>query len=269
VVYGLRNARDSKIGLESHLEAIPRSLVVSTVQGSEPLSSCIAFTGVREMSRWIVFPLLGLVCLVARGEEDGQEENRAKERAPSKQVLRKKFAAARVAYDSTSGVLTLRYDFLRKEQLNDWELPRTPLQPAQRLRGIRIAPEEILKHRAVFEQASCRFQFAVGALHNRGRLISVGEEGDAVMVRHRESHGRVFEIRDRQTVTQGGLEFLVFLSVGAGRTALRVNNNELAILKAPSTAFSLSLHGGDNGTDFGVIEISGKPDADWFAELSE
>lgn len=178
--------------------------------------------------------------------------------------LRRKFAASKVGFDVKSGVLTLGYDFTKAEQLGDWEPSQTPLERARRIKGIRIGPEDQLKHRAVFERGSCLFHFAVHEKQHRGDVAAAGTD---VVVWHKENNGRVFRIGDRDTRTPGGFDFRVLLTAGDGRSALKVNNNELAVRKAPSMPFSFQLLGGENGTDFGSCEISGEPDASWFASV--
>jgi len=52
--------------------------------------------------------------------------------------------------------------------------------------------------------------------------------------------------------------------VHSERCELAVNGAaEVAVKQGPGKSFQFTLHGGDNGADFGTVTISGRPEKRW------
>jgi hypothetical protein len=59
----------------------------------------------------------------------------------------------------------------------------------------------------------------------------------------------------------------IALAVDKGQARLRVNNGEVAAGCANAKPFQFVFLGGDNGAEYGELEITGKPDEEWLKAL--
>jgi hypothetical protein len=188
-----------------------------------------------------------------------------KRRVVDQKTLRKAFGASKATYDPKSGILSLSYDFMRPEQLRDWEASSTPPEKGKLLKGVRLVPEDSLKHRGVFVEGSCAFHFAIANPSYRGAVLSAGD--DVVVLQHPNGNaGRTFTIGNKTLALGnfGATSFRVVIDIAAERTMLKVNDGDVGMKRLPSGGFQFALYGGDNGADFGAVTISGQPEPEWF-----
>ncbi len=195
-----------------------------------------------------------------------------KEPVIDQKALRKAFSASRSSYDKKTGILTLAYDFIRPEQLKDWEVDNTKPAKARSGKGIRVGPAESLVHRAVFQEGRCSFTYRIGDVTDKGGVISAGK---VATVNQREWNRRRFLVLngrdhfhpdDKHATVENAsiLQFNAVVGIEDKRCVLTVDGAETAVPRQNKGTFQIMFYGGDNGGDFASVTISGKPDTDWF-----
>jgi hypothetical protein len=213
-------------------------------------------------------PLMPDLNSLADASSTEQEKRSAKPLVIDQKTLKEVFGALRPTYDKKSGILTLYYDFARPEQLRDWEVPDNAVTKSTQGKGIRISPAASLRHRVSFQEGTCTFAFAIRQSADSGKVISAGDE---ITASQEPYYSRQWKFsRDKSVQVGKGndiLQFRVHFAVEGRRYLVRVNDAELAVDKVPSGTFSFLLHGGNNGADFGMVTISGKPEEEWLDKL--
>jgi hypothetical protein len=179
-------------------------------------------------------------------------------------VLRRNLGARVVEWDPASRVMRLTYDFRKPHQEKDWQMPNRKVNAT--VLGIRIAAGERLTHKAVFTEATCAFRYSCGPA-DKGPVIEAG--GDVTVTTYARNIGRCFAVNGKQKaigkIHAGPIS--IALAVDKGQARLRVNNGEVAAGCANAKPFQFVFLGGDNGAEYGELEITGKPDEEWLKAL--
>jgi len=233
------------------------------------------------MTHWLLVSVFAVTCsLVVAADEKAAADPELGEAVAiavdpndvDQKRLRKKLGA-RVQWDPKTGILTLTYDFTGRNQVNqlkDWQVPNGAAPKPVNGQGFRIAPAESLVHRGIFLSGSCTVAFAIRNIEDRGSVVSAGE---AIAVSQKPWGGhRQFQLCDKDVKfgTRETQKFLLTLVVHSERCELAVNGAaEVAVKQAPGKSFQFTLHGGDNGADFGTVTISGRPEKRWVEGLMQ
>ena len=179
--------------------------------------------------------------------------------------LRENLGARVVEWDPKSRVLRLTYDFHNIKQAEDWQLPNRKVNATGL--GIQIAAGERLEHKVVFTEARCAFRYSCGG-SDQGTVIAAG--GDVTVTTYPRNIGRCFAVNGKQKAIgkiKGGVPISIALVVKTCEALLCVNNGEVADACQNNKPFHFDLLGGNNGAEFGELEIKGKPDEEWLKAL--
>jgi len=184
-------------------------------------------------------------------------------------VNQKKFrdnlGARDVFWNPKSCELTLTYDFRKPHQEKDWQLPNNrKVNPV--VLGIRIAAGERLTHKAAFTEARCVFRYSCG-VRDKGPVIEAG--GNVTVSTRTRGAERCFLLNGKEKnigkINAGPIS--IALVVDKGQARLGVNNGEVVAGCANAKPFQFVFLGGDNGAEYGELEITGKPDEEWLKTL--
>lgn len=187
-------------------------------------------------------------------------------------LLRKNLGARDVKWVSKSGLLELFYDF-RKGQEKDWEIA-SRVVPATAFRGIRIGAGDTITHKVKFSEATCVCRYSCN-ISDAGPVMEATQVG-RITTRSRNI-GRCFQLNGlekslgRLQLPPKGNQFVELQFVVADKKVRLImnHNTEVADEREASEPFQFIFHGGNNGSEFGEMSITGKPDAAWLAGLDQ
>lgn len=194
-------------------------------------------------------------------------------------LLRKAFAASRAAYDQKTGVLTLGYDFKKRDQLKDFDVSNAT--PELGGNGtLRIRPGDTLPHIARFRKGQASFRVKFEKVD-----IPFLTAGPYQLRYDGGYYTRTFRMRcpgDQSVETdvgktdpveggEAGKVYTVSLLIGERRCTLKVvgNNNtkECGVVAAPGDAFGFTFDGNTHGVIVGDLQLQGEADPEWLQSL--
>ena len=185
-------------------------------------------------------------------------------------LLRKKFAASKVAFDANSCVLSLGYDFKKSEQLKDFD--QSNGVPELLGNGaIRVRPGDTLPHMAKFLSGSALFKIKFE--NNEMPFFVSGP----YRLKLYDGHNVILSGPNNQTVADlgtGGRRtdiYSVSLAFGGQRARLVVNahgrTKECALVGEPSDPFCWTFDGSTHGATISDLRFQGQVDPEWLGDL--
>lgn len=185
-------------------------------------------------------------------------------------VLKKKFQGKAV-YEPKSGLLSITYDFAKKDQLKDFEF--ADAKPIITSRTLLIDGSERITHVARFKSFSIKGQIGVKAMRNGGihstngssfGLGGLNKDGLYLTAAGGQSLDKIVP----ENVRTGAVSFQFVVS--PAKTSVQYANDRLTAptVKADDI-HQLVFDGGTEGYAFSNIVISGIPDPKWFQEFLE
>lgn len=184
-------------------------------------------------------------------------------------LLRKKFSAGRVVFDSKTGQLTLTYDFKSPIQLKDFEL--NDAKPAMANGVLRIGPSDNIKHVAKFKSVSVGGYFKMENIKDDRSLLSTSA-GLSLKYNHfNELWFRIMdgpnEIGKRATDARGPWPRPILFEASDKKVLVTIGKLQVGATVDTVGAGNVSFHGGTGGVLISGLQISGIPDDDWLREF--
>lgn len=224
-------------------------------------------------------PDLEIVTKIGNEADHDEPQVDRKGAVVDQKLLRKAFAASRAAYDPKTGVLTLGYDFKKRDQLKDFDVSNAT--PELGGNGtLRIGPGDTLPHVARFRtgQASFKVKFEkVDIPFLTAGPYQLRYDGGYYTrkFRMRVPGGQTVETDVGKTDPveggEAGKVYTVSLLIGERRCTLKVvgNNNtkECGVVAAPGEAFGFTFDGNTHGVTIGDLQLQGEADPEWLQSL--
>ncbi len=183
----------------------------------------------------------------------------------------KKLFKGRAAYDTKIGVLSLTYDFARKDQLKDFEFEDEPPRVAEQ--ALWLTSGEKVQHLARFKSVTIKGLVSIkimrlgGIASTNGTRFTLGGNNADTIYLQAPGAGNAQRIVPGE-VRAGTVPFQ--LSITPSKVSLAYANEKLAHPNlTKDDLHQIVLEGCRDGYGFSKLTITGVPDPKWFQEFLE
>lgn len=182
-------------------------------------------------------------------------------------VLKKKFKG-RAAYDAKTGLLTLTYDFGKKDQLKDFDLGDA--KPVMADQALVLEAGDKITHIAKFRSFAVKGIWLVKVMDSGGVASTSGPQiliaASNVYLQNPGGQGEMKSVaREFRT---GAIPFQ--FGVNANKIKIQYANERLAKPPAKTDEIhQIVFDGGHQGNGFAKIVIAGEPEPEWFQSFLE